>query len=140
MMAGLSADERKTLTNRRWELERMLDDWNYKLIRPPAYDDVVAERDNINLALQGGEAGQAIGDTIRPEVGRLARNIAAAVERLGDELVAADAFSSQYKNLDQQGETLLETLRFPASADPREATSTTRKWIERAVHQGLIRR
>jgi hypothetical protein len=78
-MAELTADEYKTLGLRKWEIEKHLDAWDRNGIRPPGYAELAAERDRIVLALQGGEAGRAIGDTIRPKCMELARDIAAAI-------------------------------------------------------------
>lgn len=110
------------------------------MVRPPNYDETVAERDRIVLALTGGEASRAIGDTMLPKCKELARDIAEAIYQLQQKLNSADAFTSTYGNLDEHGQNLVNTLAFPAGADPREATSDTRKWLDRAIRYGLVPR
>jgi hypothetical protein len=139
-MAALTPDERKTLATRDWEIDRTLEDWKYRLIRPPNYDELMAERDSIRIALQGGASSKVIGDTILPNLKELARDIAEAIYQLQQKLNAADAFTSTYGNLDEHGQNLVNTLTFPAGADPREATSDTRKWLDRAIRYGLVPR
>ena len=135
----LTADDRKTLTDRKYELDQAIDGWRFQGVRSLTYDRMVAERDRVNAALLSGEIIN-IGDTIRPKCKHLAQIIADAIARLQEAVQEADAFAGVYADVDDDAREMLEALSFPPDADPRERTSGTSKWLERAARAGLIPR